>query len=142
MIDKKIEQDIKAVANFLEFWGRFHAIYNGIVSKSTITKEDEEKFLETKAMMAGKYAELNKALELKYAPHSRLTDPVSDVLGLASIRFVSEKNLKKAEDDWKDSFIFLNGILERLKNNKKRMGEFNPVGVFLKRLFDRKEVKS
>ena len=138
MVNKKIETDIKALKSFLEFWGRFHSIYGGIISKATITSDDENKFLETKGMMKSKYDELNKALDFKYMPHMRLTDPVNDILDLEGIHFMSENSLKKLEDDWRDSYIFLNSILERFENKKRRLEQFNPVGVFIKKMFDRR----
>lgn len=135
MIDKKIEQDIKAVEGFLEFWGKFHSMYDHTIDKELITNEDEAKFLETKELIKTKYEDLKASLELNYAPKSRLTDPVSDILALHGIRFMAERNLKKVSDDWKDSYVFLNSILERLKDNKRRLEEFNPVGVMLRRVF-------
>ena len=136
MVDKKIESDIKTVKSFLEFWVKFHSIYSGVISKESIGREDESKFLETKALIKNKYDELKNTLDFKYAPHSRLTDPVNDLLKVDNIRFMGERNMKKVQDDWRDSYIFLNSILERLKNNKRRLGQFSPAGVFLKRFFD------
>jgi hypothetical protein len=137
MIDKKIEADIKALKSFLEFWEKFHSIYDSTIRKERITNEDEAKFLETKELIGTKYEELKSGLELHYAPKSRLTDPVSDILAMHGVRFMAEKNLKKANDDWKDSYVFLNSILERLKDNKQRLEEMNPVGEFFKRVFKR-----
>ena len=139
MIDKKIEEDMKSVKGFLEFWSKFHSIYVNAISKELITKEDEAKFLETKELMKAKYDELKASLELNYVLRTRLTDPASDILALNNIRFMSEKNLKKADDDWKDSYVFLNSILERLKDKRRRLEQFNPVGVFFKRVFSGKQ---
>ena len=135
MVNKKIETDIKALKSFLEFWGRFHSIYGGIISKATITSDDENKFLETKGMMKSKYDELNKALDFKYMPHGRLTDPVNDILSFKTIRFISEYNLKKIENDWKDSYVFLNNITEQLITKKRIREDFNPISTFFKRIF-------
>lgn len=140
MIDKKTERDMRAVKSFLEFWSKFHYIYNSTISREIISKEDEDKFLQTKDMMRTKYEELKRGLDVKYAMHSRLTDPVSDVLSLAGIRFMAEKNLKKLSEDWRDSYIFLNSIMERLKSRRRRLSQFNPVGVYFKRMFDRKAI--
>lgn len=137
MVDKKLEGDIKALNSFLELWAQFHSIYNGIIARDIISTEDEGKFLETKSTINSKYEILRNMFDFKYMPHSRLTDPVGDIMALGSIRFISEKNLKKLNDDWKDSYLFLNNILERLKNKKKRLGQFNPVGVFFKRVLER-----
>jgi len=138
MLDKKTEHDIKSIKAFLEIWMKFHSLYNDMMVKGTISKDDEDKFLSTKGSIGSKYEELKSSLGTRYMPHSRLTDPVSEVLGLTSLRFISEKNLKKLNDDWKDSYIFLNNILERLENNRRRMEQFNPVGVFFKRIIERR----
>ncbi len=133
MRDKKTEGDIKLMSVFLEFWGKFHSIYSRTLDKGLITKEDEDKFLETKLMMRNKYGELKRSLEYHYMPHGRPTDPVSDILSIQTIRFISEDNLKKLNNDWKDSYIFLNNIFERLKTRKRRFEGFNALGVFFKR---------
>ncbi len=141
MIDKKTEADIKAVKSFLEFWVKFHSIYSGVVSKESISKEEEAKFLEAKALIRNKYETLKNGLEFKYMPHTRLTDPVGDILLIDTIRFMAEKRQKKTESDWKDSYVFLNSILERLKNKKRRLEQFNPMGVYLKRFFEESLIK-
>ena len=137
MKDKKTELDIKTMRDFLEFWGKFHSIYSGTLEKCTITNEDEDKFLETKLMIRNKYDELKGSLEYRYMPHGRLTDPVSDILSLQTVRFISEDNLKKINNNWKDSYIFLNNIFERLKTKKRRFESFNALGVFFKRIRER-----
>lgn len=137
MIDRKTETAIKAVKSFLEVWTKLHSIYIEISSKGIITKDDEDKFLTSKEMVQKKYTELAAELDFKYAPHGRLTDPVNDILAVESIRLISEKNLKKVNDDWQDSYVFLNSILERMKSKKRRLGQFNPIGVFAKKLFKR-----
>lgn len=136
MIDKKTESDIKLVKSFLELWVKFRSVYADVVSRDSITKEEELKFLDTKAIIKSKYDEMESALDFKYAPHSRLTDPVKDILGVDNVRFMAEKKLRNVEDNWRDSYVFLNSILERLKNKKKRLEQFSPTGVFFKRFFD------
>ena len=137
MINRKIETDIEALKGFLEFWGRFHSIYGDITSKEIISFDDENKFLETKAIINTKYSELNKALDFRYMPHGRLTDPVSDILSMKTIRFMSEDNLKRIEGNWKDSYVFLNNIMEQLKTKKKITEDFNPVSSFFRRTFSK-----
>src|SRR3989338_3137220 len=138
MIDKKTEADIRGLGSFLELWGKFHAIYSDIISKETIVKEDEAKFLETKGLIQGKYNPLKNNLDFKYMPQARFTDPVDDILALGRILNISEKNINRLNEDWKDSYIFLNNILERLKNKRRRLEGFSPVGVFIKRFFERR----
>ena len=138
MIDKKTEADIKALKSFLEFWTKFHSVYGEIVSKDIITDDDEIKLLEVRDLIKSKYLALSNGLDFKYVPHSRMTDPVDGVLAINSVRLMSEKSLKKLNDDWRDSYVFLNSITERLKNKRKRLENFNPIAVFLKRFFERK----
>ena len=134
MRDKKTEIDIKSMKGFLEFWGKFHSIYSDTLGKGLITKEDEDKFLETKFVIKNKYEEVKSSLEYRYMPHGRPTDPVNDILSLQTIRFISEDNLKKLDNDWKDSYVFLNNIFERLKTRKRRFENFSAFGVFFKRI--------
>jgi hypothetical protein len=141
MKDKKTELDIKTMRDFLEFWGKFHSIYSLTLGKGIISKEDEDKFLETKLMMRAKYDELKGSLEYHYMSHGRLTDPVNDILSLQTIRFISEDNLKKLGNDWKDSYVFLNNISERLKTKKRRFESFSAFGVFFKRVRQRSPAK-
>ncbi|MFH1190356.1 MAG: hypothetical protein V1682_06695 [Candidatus Omnitrophota bacterium] len=138
MIDKKTEADIKSLKSFLEFWTKFRSVYDEIVSREIITDEDEAKFLEVRDLIRSKYGVLSGSLDFKYVPRSRLTDPVDSVLAMNGVRLMSEKSLKKLNDDWRDSYVFLNNITERLKNKRKRLEGFNPVAVFFKRMFEPK----
>lgn len=133
MRDVRTEDAIKSATAFLEFWTKFHAMYEDITARGTITPEDEAKFLAARDTIRKKYADLVAGLDFAYTPHGRMTDPVTDVLACESLRFISEKNLKKLGDDWRDSYVFLNSIVERLKSKKRRLGPFNPLGVFLKK---------
>ena len=137
MIDKRTEDNIKDVKSFLESWAKFHQIYIKLTSKSTVTKDDEEIFFETKDIMSKRYVVMNGSLEFKYMPYNRLSDPIAEILGLDNISYISEKKLKKVEDDWNDSYIFLNKILERLKNRRKRLENFSAAGVWIKKMVER-----
>ncbi len=137
MIDKRTEGNTRDLSSFLESWGKFHQLYNEVTAKPIVTKEDEAVFVETKELIRKKYDELRLRLEFQYMPFSRLTDPIVDILALDTISHMSETKLKKMEDDWNDAYIFLNNILERLKNRKRRLEHFSGVGVWAKRLFEK-----
>jgi hypothetical protein len=137
MINKRTEENIKDLKSFLESWLKFRQLYQGIISKNILTKEDEAAFFETKDLMAQKYSSLRKEMEFKYMPHGRLTDPVSEILSLDSVSCMSEKKSKRIDDNWNDSHIFLNSILERLKNRKRRLEHFSTFGVMAKRMLER-----
>lgn len=134
MIDRKMEDDITDVKNFLEFWGKFHAIYSEVISRERISEEDDLRFSETREMIRSKYKDLRESLEIRYAPHGRITDPVNDVLEVGTVHHISEKKMKKLSDDWKDSYVFLNNILENLKSRAKVSRDMKPPFAFLKRI--------
>jgi hypothetical protein len=136
MRDRKTESDIKSIKSFIEFWTKFHSIFSGMVSSQIISQDDETKFCETRDMIRAKYETFRKELDFTYMPHARLTDPVDEVLKIGGIRLMSEKGLKKLNEDWRDSYIFLNSILERFASKKKRLEEFNTAGVLVKRFID------
>jgi len=137
MIDKRIALNLEELKGFLEFWEKFHSLYEEMLSKAVLSADDEGKFLETRAIIREKYEALKNSLDFRYAPHTRLTDPVSEVLGVEKIRFMSEESLRKTEDDWRDSYIFLNSILERLYENKWRVKNASSAGAFLRKIFAR-----
>ncbi|MBN2453591.1 MAG: hypothetical protein JXB40_04945 [Candidatus Omnitrophica bacterium] len=142
MIDRKTEQDIRSLKEFLELWTKFHSMYDEAISRENISGEDEAKFLEARDKIKGRYLELKKTLGINYVPHSRLTDPADDVLAINSMRMMSEKSLKKLNEDWKDSYIFLNSIMENLKSRKKHLEGINPAVMFFGKLFGRRDLAS
>jgi len=135
MIRRASDSDLKAVKSFVEYWSKFHNMYREMFSKGIISKEDEIKYLETRDTIRSKYDELKGVMEFTYMPHGRLSDPVSDVLAVGAVRFISEENLKKLNNDWKDSYVFLNSILERLKEKRDRLEDLSPIGSFFRRFF-------
>ncbi len=140
MIDRKTEQNLKDIKSFLELWVKFHDLFKQTISKDIITVNDEKHFLETRDLIARKYEELIRSFEFRYMPYNRLKDPVMEVLLLKTLSVISEERLKKVGGDWRDSYIFLNNIFERLKSRKRRLERFSTVGVFIKRLLERRVV--
>jgi hypothetical protein len=136
MIDRKTESAIKQIKGFIEFWTKFHALYAETIQKTVVSAEDDRKFIEARDAIRKKYAQLKGALDHNYMPQARFTDPVSDVLAVETVRFGSETSLKKLENDWKDSYVFLNNIAERLRQKRRRLEDFNPVGVFFKKMWE------
>ena len=61
-------------------------------------------------------------------------------LGIAYLfhpRFILRMNAFMRESVFRDSYVLLNSILERLENKRRRLEGFNPVGVFIKRIKER-----
>ena len=137
MIDKRTEGNIRDLKEFLESWQKFHQLYDETIAKPIVTKDDEAVFTETKGIIKKKYDELSGRMEFKYMPFSRLTDPIADILALDTISHMPEPKLKKMAEDWNAAYIFLNNILERLKNRKRRLEHFSGAGVWVKHLFEK-----
>ncbi|MFH1995457.1 MAG: hypothetical protein ABIJ27_00490 [Candidatus Omnitrophota bacterium] len=131
-----LKGNIKNTKDFFELWIKFHGLYKDILKKESITRKDEENFLETKSLILSKYSTLTENFEFRYMPHNRITDPVEKILSVKNLSAMSEDRLKKVEEDWRDSYVFLNSIVERLENKKRRLDRFNPLGIFFKRFFD------
>ena len=47
MVDRKTESSIKASKSFIELWVKFHSMYKEAIAKDNISRDDEEKLLET-----------------------------------------------------------------------------------------------
>jgi hypothetical protein len=136
MIDRKTEESIKFLKTFVESWRKFHQLYLELAAKNIVTKEDEGVFSDTRELMAKRYSALKESLEFTYMPYNRLTDPVTDILDMNCVFYMSEERSRKIEEHWVDSYIFLNKILERLENRKRRLEHFSAVGVWMKRVLE------
>lgn len=118
MKTRDIKDSIDKTREFMELWIKFHQIFKEAMSKSSITPEEEELFLQTKSMLARKFQTLADAMSIDRPTIDRTYDVISQILSLKGISTLSEVTLKKIENDWHDSYISLNRLLGHLEAQK------------------------
>lgn len=113
-----IKDSINKTREFMELWIKFHQIFKEAMSKSSITPEEEELFLQTKSMLARKFQTLADSMSIDRPTVDRAYDVINQILSLKGISTLSELTLKKIENDWHESYISLNRLLGHLEAQK------------------------
>ncbi len=118
MRDKKIDQLVLQVENYVECWKQINYFIN-LARAKKFTPEDENQFLEVKSVIA-------QELELILAAVEVTTPTKEEVLNLIStapsIRYLSEMNegaLRGVENSWHKIFIGFQSLLGQLKVQQK-----------------------
>jgi hypothetical protein len=125
MHNKKLDQLIVQLENYLECWKQFNYFVNLARSKK-FTPEDENQFLEVKSIIVQELELISAAIECS----SPSREEVHALVGLApSIRYLSdsnEGNLRGLENHWHKVYVGFQAILGQLKV-KQRQAESQSV---------------
>ena len=120
MRNKKLDQLIMQLENYLECWKQFNYFVTLARSKK-FTTEDETQFLEVKSVLA-------QELELIWAAVEPPSPTREDVLALISsapsVRYLGELNegaLRGVENQWHKIFIGWQSILGQLKVQQRQI---------------------
>jgi hypothetical protein len=136
MDQKKLDELITQVENYLECWKQFNQAVVLARSKK-FTQEDETQFLELKSV-------LTQELELILASFAEGNSPTKEevitlVSGTPSLRYLSEQNeptLRQLENQWHKIYIDWQSILGQLKVQQRHVA---PKPSFWASLFGRKK---
>jgi hypothetical protein len=120
MQNKKLDQLIVQLENYLECWKQFNYFVNLARSKK-FTPEDENQFLEVKSIIVQELELITAAIECS----SPSREEVHALVGLApSIRYLSdstEGNLRGLENHWHKVYVGFQAILGQLKVKQRQM---------------------
>ena len=114
MHNKKLDQLIVQLENYLECWKQFNYFVN-LARGKKFTPEDENQFLEVKSIIVQELELITAAIECS----SPSREEVHALVGLApSIRYLSdstEGNLRGLENHWHKVYVGFQAILGQLK---------------------------
>lgn len=112
--NKKVEQLIAQMENYLECWKQFNGFLN-LGREKRIGKEEETQFLEVKSVLIQQLELILASIEVG----SPTRDEVHALVGSApSLRYLSELNdgtLRNLENQWHKIYIGWHAILGQLK---------------------------
>lgn len=114
MANKKLDQLIAQLENYIEVWKQFN-YYIGLARSKKFQPDDETQFLEVKSVITQELEMILACIE-SGAPGK---DEVHDLISAApSIRYLSELNegsLRTIENQWHKAYITWQSILGQLK---------------------------
>jgi hypothetical protein len=132
MRNKKLDQLIVQLENYLECWKQF----NGFVTLARgkkFTAEDEEQFLEVKAIIVQELELIVAAVDCS----SPSREEVHALIGLApSLRYLSESNegnLRGLENHWHKVYVGFQAILGQLKVQQRKLENQSVLSSLLKK---------
>jgi hypothetical protein len=120
MPNKKLDQLIVQLENYLECWKQFNYFVN-LARGKKYTPEDENQFLEVKSIIVQELELIAAAVECS----SPTREEVHALVGLApSIRYLSdsnEGNLRGLENHWHKIYVGFQAILGQLKVKQRQV---------------------
>lgn len=135
MIDKKLEDRIRQLKEFVDLWTSFYNLYKRAKTQEVFNEDEEHGFLELKSQLARKYQGIMDILGIKPTAEDRTFDVISQVMSLKNISKLSSLQLEKLENDWHNSYITLNKILGSLENKRDQLAKVSVFGKFFKKFF-------
>jgi hypothetical protein len=132
MRNKKLDQLIQQMENYLACWKQFNQFINEARAKK-FSNEDEEQFLETKSVLVQELELILSAVEVP----SPTKEEIHTLIGSApSLRYVSELNenaMRNLENQWHKIYIGWHSILGQLKVRQQEEDSKSRFSVFGKK---------
>jgi len=118
MRNKKLDQLIDQMENYLECWKQFNA-FVAVARTKKFSPEDDAQFLEVKSVIVQELELILSAIEAT----SPTKEEIHALIGSApSLRFVSEMNegaIRNLESQWHKVYIGWHAILGQLKVRRR-----------------------
>jgi len=120
MQNKKLDQLVTQLENYLECWKLLHHFIN-LARGKKFTAEDENQFLEVKAIVVQELELITAALELTSPSREEIHGFIS---GAPSLRFLSESPegvLRGLENQWHKIYVGFQAILGQVKVKQREI---------------------
>lgn len=127
MRNKKLDQLVAQLENYLECWKQFNYFINLARSKK-FGPEDENQFLEVKSVIAQELELILSAIETNNPSREEVLALIS---GAPSIRYLSEMQegaLRGVENSWHKIFILFQSLLGQLKVQQRQIEDQSGFG--------------
>jgi hypothetical protein len=133
--NKKVEQLIAQMENYLECWKQFNQ-FVGLARTKKFSAEDEKQFLEIKSVLVQELELILAAVEVTQPTRQEVHDLVGNA---PSLRYLSEMNdgvLRNLENAWHKIYIGWHAVLGQLK---VRQRDDDSKSGFVASVFSKKE---
>lgn len=134
MRDRKLEERIKLLKEFINEWVKFRSFLKiGVAGKAS--PEREEEFMKLKSLIARKYQYLTSLMGESFSADEKLMNIVSRVTSLKQVAEIApEVGQRGIEDEWHSSFIRLNGNLGEMEGERAKLAKVSRIGIALSRM--------
>jgi len=120
MHNKKLDQLIVQLENYLECWKQFNYFVN-LARGKKFTAEDENQFLEVKAIIVQELELITAAVECTSPSREEVHSLVSSAPSIRYLSDSNEGNLRGLENHWHKIYVGFQAILGQLKVQQRQL---------------------
>jgi len=127
MSNKKLDQLVDQVENYIECWKQFNNFVN-LARGKKFSQEDDNQFLEVKSVLVQELELILASIEVASPTREEIHALIADA---PSLRFLSESNegaLRNLENQWHRIYIGWHAILGQLKVRQRGEGSKSGIG--------------
>lgn len=142
MIDQKLEEQITATQQLLQFWQRFHDYFAFGVKGTDVDQQREREFLQIKSQIAMLHDTFMEALTHDRNIGQNIMGICSRSITLKNLKKLSNADVQKMEIEWHESYLLLNETLGALQEKRQQMANINPLIYNTKRSLNNMTIRT
>jgi hypothetical protein len=132
MRNKKLDQLIVQLENYLECWKQFYSFINMARSKK-YTDEDESQFLEVKSIIVQELEVITAAVECSSPSREEVHALISSAPSIRYMGDSNEGNLRGLENHWHKVYVGFQAILGQLKVQQRALEDQSVLSTMFKK---------
>jgi hypothetical protein len=132
MRNKKLDQLVVQLENYLECWKQFNYFINVARSKK-FTDEDNNQFLEVKSIIVQELEIITSSVECTSPSREEVHTLISSAPSLRYLADSNEGNLRGLENHWHKVYVGFQAILGQLKVQQREMESKSVLDIFNKK---------
>ena len=132
MRNKKLDQLVVQLENYLECWKQFNTFIN-VARDKKFTAEDESQFLEVKSLIVQELELITAAVECSSPSREDVHALISSAPSLRYLCDSNEGTLRSLENQWHRVYVGFQAILGQLKVKQRQLDDTSVFSIFSKR---------
>ena len=132
MHNKKLDQLIVHLENYLECWKQFNYFIN-LARGKKFTEEDENQFLEVKSLIVQELELITAAVECNSPSREEVHALISSAPSMRYLGESNEGNLRALENQWHKVYVGFQAILGQLKVQQLTFEGKSMLSIFSKK---------
>ena len=132
MHNKKLDQLVVQLENYLECWKQFNYFIN-VARGKKFTEEDENQFLEVKSILVQELEIITAAVECSSPSREEVHQLISSAPSLRYLSDSNEGNLRGLENHWHKVYVGFQAILGQLKVQQRQLENKSVLDIFNKK---------
>ena len=132
MHNKKLDQLVSQLENYLECWKQFNYFIN-LARGKKFSEEDENQFLEVKSLIVQELELITAAVECSSPSREEVHALISSAPSMRYLAESNEGNLRTLENHWHKVYVGFQAILGQLKVQQRQLENKSMLSIFSKK---------